>query len=628
MPGLKRFVLGHAMHNQEVQHQRLSNPIALAVFSSDALSSTAYATGEILLVLAVAGSAVLKLTIPIAMGIALLLVIVVASYRQTIKAYPMGGGSYRVASDNLGTFAGLTAGASLLVDYVLTVAVSVSAGVAAITSAAPALSSWRVPIALGLMGIVAVANLRGVKESGAVFAVPTYGFVVLIVTLVVTGLYRWLTQGAAAIAIPVSESLVATAPLTMFLVMKAFASGCAAMTGVEAIADGVAVFREPTAKNARTTITWMAGILLFLFMGLSVLAIVAGVQPTEETVISQLARVLFGSGVAYWLVTVFTTAILVVAANTAYADFPRLSSFLAADDFLPHQMRDLGHRAVFSNGILLLTAAAAMLIVIFGGQTSRLIPLYALGVFTSFTLSQAGMVIHHMREREPRWKVAAVINGFGACVTGVVLAVVVYSKFADGAWIVVLLIPTIIAYFLWVRRRYDFVREELRLRPEDLTDLNWQSYNRMHNHVIVLVKNIDRRIIRAIQYAKSLRADRMEALYVDIAGDGASMRARWDEADFGVKLTVIESPYREIVRPIVDYVRAVPRPTDDHVVTVIMPEYAPENIADNILHDQTSLFLKTSLFSTPGVIVTDVPYRTSDGADVTKRAAQPSAPAR
>ncbi len=612
MPAFKRFMLGSAMHNQEVQHQRLNNPIALAVFSSDALSSTAYATGEILLVLSIAGAAALKLTIPIAIGIGLLLIIVVASYRQTIKAYPMGGGSYRVASDNLGTLAGLTAGASLLVDYVLTVAVSVTAGVAALTSAAPALTEWRVPIALGLVALVATANLRGVKESGGLFAIPTYGFVVLIAMLVLTGFYRWITQGAGAIAIPPGEALIATAPLTLFLVMKAFASGCAAMTGVEAIADGVAVFREPTAKNARLTITWMAGILLFMFMGLSVLSIVAGVQPTEETVISQLARTFFGNGVAYWLITAFTTAILVVAANTAYADFPRLASFLAADDFLPHQMRDLGHRAVFSNGILLLTFAAAALIAIFGGETSRLIPLYALGVFTSFTLSQSGMVLHHMKEREPRWRVSAVINGFGASVTAVVLVVVTVSKFADGAWIVVLLIPAIIAYFLWVRRRYDYVREELRLRPDDLTDLNWQSHNRMHNHVIVLVKDIDRRIIRAIQYARSLRADKLEALYVDIAGDSVAMREKWGQADFGVKLTIVESPYREIVNPILEYVRSVPRPTSDHVVTVIMPEYAPEKIADTMLHDQTSLFLKTSLFSTPGVIVTDVPYRSGD----------------
>jgi len=609
MPSFKRVLLGDPMHNVEVQHQRLSNPIALAVFSSDALSSTAYATGEILLVLAVAGSMALKLTVPIAIAVSILLVIVVISYRQTISAYPLGGGSYRVASDNLGTLAGLTAGASLLVDYVLTVAVSISAGVAAITSAAPALVPWRVPIALALVAVVAIANLRGVKESGAVFAVPTYGFVVLIGVTVVLGFYRLFTQGADAIAVPVSETIVATAPLTLFLIAKAFASGCAAMTGVEAIADGVAVFREPTAKNARLTITWMAGILVFMFMGLSILAVVAGVQPTEETVISQLSRVLYGTGPIYFAIATFTAMILVVAANTAYADFPRLASFLASDDFMPHQMRDLGHRAVFSNGILLLTFAAAALIVIFGAQTSRLIPLYALGVFTSFTLSQAGMVIHHRKTREPRWKLAAVINGFGASVTAVVLVVVAVSKFADGAWIVLLLIPTIIAYFLWVRRQYDRVREELKLRPDELTDLNWQSYNRMHNHVIVLVKDVDRRLIRALQYAKGLRADRTEAVFIDISGTGDEMRKKWAQAEFGVKLTVVDSPYREIVHPIVEHIRSIPRPTCDHVVTVILPEYAAENVADTLLHDQTSLFLKTTLFGEPGVIVTDVPYR-------------------
>lgn len=608
MPSLKRILLGDAMHNREIAHQRLSNPIALAVFSSDALSSTAYATGEILLVLAVAGAAALKLTTPIAIAVGILLVIVVTSYRQTIKAYPMGGGSYRVASDNLGTIAGLTAGASLLVDYALTVAVSVSAGVAAITSAAPQLSAFRVYIALALVAVVAIANLRGVRESGALFAVPTYGFVGLLGVTVSVGLYRWLTQGADAIAIPQVETIEAIAPLTIFLVAKAFASGCAAMSGVEAIADGVAVFREPTAKNARLTITWMAGILLFLFLGLSVLAVAAGVQPTEETVISQLSRQLFGTGPFYFILTGFTTAILVVAANTAYADFPRLASFLAADDFLPHQMRDLGHRAVFSNGIILLTLAAAGLIVAFGGETSRLIPLYALGVFTSFTLSQAGMVMHHFKEREARWQTAAIINGFGAFITAIVLAVVAVSKFRDGAWIVILLIPSIIFAFLWVRRQYSRVRTELIIAPDELTDLNWQSYNRMHNHVIIPVKSIDRRLIRALQYAKNIKADSVEAIYVDIAGSSKQIRKQWDEAEFGIRLSVLDSPYREIIGPIMDYIRAVPRPTCDHVVTVILPEYAPENAADTILHDQTSLWLKTQLFSEPGVIVTDVPY--------------------
>ncbi|NTU70446.1 MAG: APC family permease [Coriobacteriia bacterium] len=609
----KNLFLGDALHNEESGHQRLSNPIALAVFSSDALSSTAYATGEILLVLAVAGASRLWLTWPIAIAIGVLLVIVVTSYRQTIKAYPQGGGSYRVASDNLGTNAGLVAGASLLVDYILTVAVSVSAGTAAVTSAIPAASPYRIEIALAFVALLAVANLRGVKESGGLFAVPTYGFIALMVVTIVVGFFRYTTGGAEAIMVPQHEIIEATAPLTIMLVLKAFASGCAAMTGVEAIADGVAVFREPTAKNARITITWMAGILLFMFLGLSWLAVHAMVQPTEETVISQLSRQFFGTGPLYFVISAFTAAILVVAANTAYADFPRLASFMAADSFLPHQLRDLGHRLVFSNGIIMLTAAAAGLIIGFGGQTSRLIPLYALGVFTSFTLSQAGMVVRWMKSKEPGWQISTAINGFGATITAIVLGVVTVTKFRDGAWVVVLLIPTMIVAFLWVRRQYERVSAELAIQPDELADLNYQAYNRLHNHVVVLVKNIDRRLIRALQYAKSLRAEEVEALFVDSSGGEQveSMRQRWNQAGFGIKLIVVESPYREVISPVIEHVRSLPRRTKDDVITVIIPEYAPMNAADAMLHDQTSFWIKQQLFGEEGVIVADVPYHPS-----------------
>ncbi len=610
---VKSLFLGNALHNEESGHQRLSNPIALAVFSSDALSSTAYATGEILLILAMAGSAYLYLTWPIALAIGVLLVVVVTSYRQTIKAYPLGGGSYRVASDNLGTNAGLVAGASLLVDYVLTVAVSVSAGTAAVTSAIPASAPYRVEIALFFVAVLAIANLRGVKESGGLFAVPTYGFVSLMVVTIVTGFYLYLTKGAAAIQVPAGEPIEATTALTVMLVLKAFASGCAALTGVEAIADGVAVFREPTAKNARITITWMAGILLFMFLGLSWLAVQAHVQPTHETVISQLSRQFFGTGILYFVISGFTTAILVVAANTAYADFPRLASFMAADSFLPHQLRDLGHRLVFSKGIILLTLTAAGLIIGFGAETSRLIPLYALGVFTSFTLSQAGMVVRWLKSKEPGWQTSVAINGFGAMVTAVVLVVVTVTKFRDGAWVVVLLIPLMIAAFLWVRRQYERVADELALQPDELVDLNYQAYNRLHNHVIVLVKNIDRRLIRALQYARTLRADEVEALFIDSTGGDMvdEMKRQWSEAGFGIKLTVIESPYREVIQPVLDYVRAFPRPTPDDIVTVIIPEYAPMNAADAMLHDQTSFWIKQQLFGEEGVVAVDVPYHPS-----------------
>ncbi|HZL06132.1 MAG TPA: APC family permease [Coriobacteriia bacterium] len=609
---LKRILLGNPLHNREALHQRLSKPVALAVFSSDALSSVAYAPGEILLMLALAGSGALHLTLPIAIAIGVLLVVVVLSYRQTIREYPGGGGSYIVAKANLGTIPGLIAGASLLVDYVLTVAVSISAAVAAITSAQPNLLPYTVPIAIGFVVILAIANLRGVKESGALFAGPTFLFIALLGFMVVAGLLRFATGDGFTVPSP-TEAIEPIQTLTLFLILKAFASGCTAMTGVEAIANGVQAFKQPEAKNAATTLTWMAGVLLFLFVGVALLANLAGVHPSEtETVISQLSRELFGTGWLYYLISASVAAILVMAANTAYADFPRLSSFVASDDFLPHQLKDRGHRLVFSNGIILLTLAAIALIAVFGGITTHLIPLYAVGVFTSFTLSQSGMVVHHLRAQEPKWRRSLIINAVGAATTALVTGVIAVAKFRSGAWIVLILIPIIVAYFLWVRRQYDRVRRELAIRPDEFVDLDWQSYNRMHNHVVVLVKDIDRRLVRALQYAKSLRADALEALYIDISDQAADFRARWDSAQFGVRLTVIESPYREILGPIMDYVRAIPRPTEDHVVTVVLPEYAPEHAGDALLHDQTSFWLKQQLFGEPGVILTDVPYHIGD----------------
>lgn len=613
---LKRALLGQPLHNRDAAHQRLSNPVALATFSSDALSSVAYAPHEVLLVLALAGTSALKLTLPITLAIGTLLVIVVLSYKQTIRTYPGGGGSYIVAKENLGTIPGVVAGASLLVDYILTVAVSISAAVAAITSALPAASRYIVPMAVGFVLLLAIANLRGVKEAGAIFAGPTFVFIVLIALTVIVGFSRFIFGSGFTVPAP-AYPIHATQGLTLFLVLRAFASGCTAMTGVEAIANGSQAFRPPEAKNASKTLSWMAGILLFLFIGVAALTHMSGLQPSEsETVISQLSREIFGTGPLYYLISASVAAILVLAANTAYADFPRLSSFIAADDFLPHQLKDRGHRLVYSNGILLLTFAAIALLVIFGGVTTRLIPLYAVGVFSSFTLSQSGMVVHHLRYREPNWQHSIVINAIGALITFVVTLVIAVAKFVHGAWIVAVLIPLIVAYFLWVHRQYARVDAELAIRPDDLTDLNWQSCNRMHNHVIVLVKDIDRRLIRAVQYAKSLQADRLEAVYVDLSGQAAEFKRRWHDADFGVKLVVIDSPYRELVAPIIEYVRAVPRPSRDYAVTVILPEYAPENLADEMLHGQKSLFLKQQLFNEPGVIVTAVPYKIAEAPNV------------
>jgi amino acid transporter len=612
---VKNVFLGDPLHNEESRHQRLSNPIALAVFSSDAISSVAYATGEIILVLSLAGAAFLGLAWYISLAIAVLLIIVAISYRQTIRAYPSGGGSYIVARENLGDMAGLIAGASLLVDYILTVSVSIASGTAAITSAFPQLIPWTVPICLFFIAILAVGNLRGVKESGAVFSVPTYTFIAVAAGMVLWGLFVYFTRGAAAIQVPSShEAIQATTTMSLFLVLRAFASGCAAMTGVEAIANGVQAFREPVSKNAAKTLTWMAGILLFLFLGITFIAVQAGVRDVEtETVISQISRQLFGTGLIYYVISFATMAILVIAANTSYADFPRLGSFMASDDFLPHQLKDKGYRLVHSNGILILTAASALLVVIFRGQTSALIPLYALGVFMSFTLSQAGMVRHWFKNQDDaRWKVSAVVNAVGAFTTAIVFCVIAVAKIGQGAWVVVVLVPIMVAYFMWVKRRYDMVREELKLPDSELVDMNWQAYNRLHNHVIILVKSIDRRLVRALQYAKTLRADTVEAIFVDVSSEeGAAFRKKWDMAGLGVKLSIVESPYREVISPVLDYVRAFPRPNKDHVVTVIVPEYAPMNAADAMLHDQTSFWIKQQLFGEDGVIVADVPYHPS-----------------
>ncbi len=620
---LKQILLGRPLDTREAPHQRLTNPVALAVFSSDALSSVAYATEEILVILVLAGTAALTLAFPIAIAIGVLLVIVVVSYRQTIKAYPSGGGAYIVAKENLGVIPGLIAGASLLVDYVLTVAVSVSAGTAAITSAFQGLLPYRVYIAVGLVLLLALANLRGVRESGALFAGPTFFFVLMLGLLIVVGLYRYLTGGSIEVVSEAAGSVGGVSSLTLFIILRAFASGCTAMTGVEAIANGVQAFKEPAADNARRTLSWMGGILLFLFLGTTALAQLSHVAPSEsQTVISQMARVIFGDGALYYLLQAATAVILVLAANTSYADFPRLGSFMAGDGFLPKQLRDRGSRLVHTNGITLLTVMSVLLIIAFGASTSRLIPLYAVGVFTSFTLSQAGMVVHWLRGREPGWHWSIAVNGAGAVTTGVVTVVIATAKFTSGAWIVLVIIPFLVSQFLWIHRQYASVADRLRMPREALLKLNWQSAKRLHNHVVVLVASIDRRLVRALQYARALKADSMEAIFVDVTGDRAEeMQRAWNDADLGVRLTIIPSPYRELIDPIRRYVRSIPRPSEDHVITVIVPEFVPEDAVDNILHDQTSFWIKRVLFFEPNVIVADVPYhlRPEDARNISER---------
>lgn len=622
---LKRILLGRPLHNQEAGHQRLSNPVALAVFSSDALSSVAYATEEILLALAIAGTGALKVAWPISIAIGVLLVIVAFSYRQTIKAYPGGGGAYIVAKENLGDFPGLVAGGALLVDYILTVAVSISAGTAAITSAFPQVLPYKVWVAVALVGVLWLMNLRGVKESGIVFSVPTFFFIGIVGLTIVVGLARYLMGGSIPVtphAFP-AEAGAAAAGLSLFLIMRAFASGCTAMTGVEAIANGVQAFRQPESANARKTLTWMAGILLFMFLGTSGLATLSGVTPnvelvagqhvTVETIVSQLGRGVFGDGILYLMLQAGTALILVLAANTSYADFPRLGSFIAADGYLPKSLKDRGSRLVYSNGLNVLTVMSVILLVVFGGETSRLIPLYAIGVFLSFTLSQSGMVVHWWRNREPGWHWSIAVNGLGAVTTLVVLVVIGAAKFMTGAWIVMLLIPLIVGFFEWVKREYREAEAVVALPLDEELEFSYRSHNRMHNHVVLLFSTIDRRLVRAVQYARSIKADEIEAVFVDVTGDRATrIRSEWKRLEFGIKLTVIESPYREVIDPIRDHICSIPRPTHDHVISVILPEFVPDTVPEYMLHDQIAFWIKQTLFQLPGVILVDVPYHTEE----------------
>ena len=598
---LKRLIVGAPMPLAQARHERLSKTVALAVFSSDAMSSVAYATEEILLILVLAGTAAAHLTVPIALAIAGLLVVVSVSYQQTIHAYPSGGGSYIVARANLGPTAGLVAAGALLIDYVLTVSVSVSAGVAALTSAVPWLLTHRVLLGVVFTAAIAYANLRGVRESGRVFAVPTYLFIVTFSALVGTGLFRWLT-GTLPAAAAAAETVAATQTLTWFLVLRAFASGCTALTGVEAISNGVPAFKHPEARNAAITMGWMAAVLGTLFIGVSVLASALGITPlADETVVSQVARRLFGDGFFYFLIQGSTTLILVLAANTSFADFPRLNSLLARDRYAPRQFRTLGDRLVFSNGILILAGLAAALIVVFGGDTHALIPLYAVGVFISFTLSQAGMVRHWLTDGGAGWRWRLGVNGVGALVTGAVTVVIAVTKFTHGAWIVVLLIPLLVVGFRAIYRHYDTVADELSL--EHLVE-----EPPVNNTVLVLVGDLHMGVVKALRYAQSLSPS-PKAVYVELDPSvTARLEERWSKGGCGVPLVVLASPYRSMLRPLLDYIGRIRERDANSVVTIVIPEFVPRRWWQHLLHNQTALLVKGALLFRRGVVVVDVPF--------------------
>ncbi len=595
---LKRMILGTPLATAAEKHERLGKVTGLAVFASDALSSVAYATEEILLVLVTAGTAALSLSLSIGAAIALLVIIVASSYWQTIHAYPSGGGAYIVASDNLGKLPSLVAGAALLIDYVLTVAVSIAAGVAAITSAFPLLFPWRVTLGVFAVVGITVANLRGVRESGRLFAVPTYWFIGSLALLILTGLFRVLTGTAQPLP---AEEIQATYALTPFLIMRAFSAGCVALTGTEAVSNGIPAFRPPESRNAGTVLAWMAAILASTFVTLTYLAHVYHVVPREaETVVSILARQVFGHTVLYYNIQAATAMILLLAANTSFADFPRLSSIMARDGFMPRQMASRGDRLVFSNGILILAGLSILLLVIFRGSTHALIPLYAVGVFLSFTLSQTGMVRHWLKEAHPAPH-HVVLNGLGALATGIVTIVIAVSKFTSGAWMVVLLIPLIVAGLLRVERHYKRVTERLTLAGAARPKIG-------KNPVVVLVAGIHRGVIEALEYAKSISPN-VTALTVDLnPTKTAHLRRLWPEWAPDVPLVVLDSPYRSILQPLLEYIDRMEKQGEGRYMTVVLPEFICSHWWEHFLHNQTALLIKAALLFKPGKVTVSVPY--------------------
>ena len=600
---VKRLIVGAPIPSHLAHHERLSRVTGLAVLSSDALSSVAYATEEILRVLTVGGVAALGLVTPIGAVIAAVMAVVVFSYRQTIHEYPSGGGAYIVSKENLGRTPSLVAAASLLIDYVLTVSVSIAAGVAAITSALPGWHLDPVWLSLAFVGILMLGNLRGIRESGQLFSVPTYFFILSILVMLAVGAFRYFTGALHEVASPEPALPPGTTMLPLFVLLTAFSNGCTALTGVEAVSNGVPAFRPPESRNAAQTLVAMAVMAITMFVGITLLAHAYGIVPTDsETVVSQVARATFGGrGVAYYLVQVGTMAILVLAANTAYADFPRLSSILARDRFLPRQFMNQGDRLAFSNGIVILSVLASVLLVVFKGDTHALIPLYMIGVFVSFTLSQAGMVIHWKSRGGRGWRTSAAISGFGSIVTAIVLGIVAATKAHEGAWIIIVMIPVLVAIFVITRRHYDHVASELTLR-------DWQPETPGGHLVLVPIGGIQRAVVKALRYARTLSSD-VRAIYVEIdPAATAALREQWPQWGHGVELVVLHSPYRSLMEPLLDYIGEAQRADPDGFVTVILPEFVPQRLWQHLLHNQHALLIKGALLFKPNVVVTSVPF--------------------
>jgi amino acid transporter len=600
---IKNIFIGNPLTLDKLEEEKIPKWKALAVLSSDALSSVAYATEEVLIPLSLFAVTAMAWSIPMAVGVAVLLLIITLSYQQTISAYPHGGGAYTVAKENLGETAGLVAGAALLIDYILTVSVSVSAGLENIGSAFPFISQHRVLIGVLIIFTIMLLNLRGLKESSNIFAYPTYFFIFSVLLMLIVGGYKIL-MGMAPMVHPVIHEAYPEVPL--FLLLKAFASGCSALTGIEAISNGVPVFRKPAQHNAKVTMMWMTFILGSFFLGITLLAHVYGIVPGHgETVMSQLAREIFGHNVFYYATQVAVALILFLAANTSYADFPRLTSLIAKDRFLPRQMSSIGDRLVFSNGIIGLTIAAAVLIIIFGGSTHSLIPLYAVGVFLSFTLSQSGMIVHHLKTRAPHWKKGLLINSIGAVTTFVVLIVIGITKFTHGAWMVIILIPTLVLFFKQIKVHYLAVGHQL------ARDSYHQDLTREGNEVfvaIVPISGIHPGVVKAVRYALTISKD-VRVCYVDVDKEATTKMLKvWDKWSQGLPLEVLESPYRSVLGPLLTYIDKVHIESGSEMISVVVPEFITKSWYHQFLHNQMTLVLRTALRFKPGKVVTAIKY--------------------
>ena len=624
------FLIGRPLQTADAPHQTIGKAVGLAVFASDALSSTAYATQEILVILAAAGTIAFGYVFPISIVIIGLLTIVVISYEQIIHAYPNGGGAYVVAYDNLGHFPALVAAAALLTDYILTVSVSVSSGVAQIISAYPQLFGWRVPIAIACVMFIMLINLRGVKEAGAAFAIPSYFFIVMMLITIGTGLVRLFTGSLGDVANPpeMEQFGEVLSGVTAFLLLHAFSSGTAALTGVEAISNGITAFKKPRSRNAGITLIWMAFILGVLFLGISFLTREIHAVPSEaETVISQLSRTVFnGQGLLYLLVIIGTTVILILAANTAFAGFPRLSAMLAQDGFMPRQLTYRGSRLVYSYGIISLAAVATLLIILFQASVTRLIPLYAIGVFLSFTLAQAGMArrwwraghlksdrsvpenaheSRHILRYEKGWVLKMISNGFGALCTAIVMLVFAITKFRDGAWIVLILTPVMISIFLWIHKHYVGMA----------TGLSLENYGEpppytVRHRVIVPISTVHPGTLAALRYARMLSND-ITAVHISMEPDDTEkVRRKWEMWGRGTRLVIVDSPYRLFLEPLLGYIDEILASRQaNETITIVVPQFVASKRVYQALHMQTAEMLRRELLSTPGVVITEVPYQ-------------------